>query len=136
MVVPAEPAAIATVSEGVMRVLREKHGTESGIETSVERAIQEALANAIRHGCGNDPTKQIQCVVTCEASGDVLVVIRGPGGGFDPASVPNPLAPENVLKGSGRGIFLIDQLMDEVRFADGGRELTMRKRGNRPGEPA
>lgn len=119
-----------------MRVLLEKHGTESGVGTSVELAVQEALANAVRHGCGNDPTKQIQCVVTCGASGDVLVVIRDPGGGFDLASVPDPLAPENVLKGKGRGIFPINQLMDEVRFADGGRELTMRKRGNRPGEPA
>ena len=44
--------------------------------------------------------------------------------------MPNPLEATNVLKGSGRGIFLINQLMDEVRFADGGRELRMRKRRN------
>ncbi len=43
--------------------------------------------------------------------------------------MPDPLAGENVLKSSGRGIFLINQLMDEVAFEDGGRELRMRKRG-------
>ena len=51
-----------------------------------------------------------------------------PGTGFDAATVPNPLAGENVLKSSGRGIFLINQLMDEVAFKDGGREVQMRKR--------
>jgi serine/threonine-protein kinase RsbW len=42
--------------------------------------------------------------------------------------LPDPLAPANILKSSGRGIFLINGLMDEVRFADGGRELQMKKR--------
>jgi serine/threonine-protein kinase RsbW len=58
----------------------------------------------------------------------VLIVVRDPGPGFEVAGVPDPLDGTNLLKGSGRGIFLINQLMDEVRFADGGRELHMRKR--------
>jgi serine/threonine-protein kinase RsbW len=63
-----------------------------------------------------------------EASGEVLIVVRDPGSGFECSDVANPLAPENVLKSSGRGIFLINQLMDEVDFRDGGREVQMRKR--------
>jgi serine/threonine-protein kinase RsbW len=55
-------------------------------------------------------------------------VVRDPGAGFDATAVPDPLAGENVLKSSGRGIFLINQLMDEVAFEDGGRELRMKKR--------
>ena len=57
-----------------------------------------------------------------------------PGSGFDAATVPDPLAGENVLKSSGRGVFLINQLMDEVGFADGGREVQMRKRNVARGE--
>ena len=80
----------------------------------VEMAIDEALANAIRHGCKNDATKQVQCVVTTDAKGEVVIVVRDPGPGFDATLVPSPLAGENVLKPSGRGVFLINQLMDEV----------------------
>ena len=69
----------------------------------------------------------------CDASGDLTIVVRDPGTGFDPKAVPDPLEGENVLKSSGRGVFLINQLMDEVAFADGGREVQMRKRrDNKP----
>lgn len=63
-----------------------------------------------------------------DAAGDVVIVVRDPGSGFDPAKVPNPLAAENLLKPSGRGVFLINGLMDQVDYADGGREVQMRKR--------
>ncbi len=129
MVIPANPAAIRAVTDGVAEALRNKPGVV-GHEFEIELALQEALANAIRHGCQGDPTKFIQCVVTYEDPGDVLIVVRDPGPGFELAGVPNPLEGTNLLKGSGRGIFLINQLMDEVRFADGGRELQMRKRRN------
>ena len=129
MVIPASPAAILAVTDGVAEALRGKPGVV-GHEFEIELALQEALANAIRHGCQGDPTKFIQCVVTYEDPGDVLIVVRDPGPGFELAGVPNPLEGTNLLKGSGRGIFLINQLMDEVRFADGGRELQMRKRRN------
>jgi anti-sigma regulatory factor (Ser/Thr protein kinase) len=129
IVIPADPAAIRTVTDGVAQALRNKPGVV-GHEFEIELALQEALANAIRHGCQGDPTKFIRCFVTYEDAGDVLIVVRDPGRGFEVAGVPNPLEGTNVLKGSGRGIFLINQLMDEVRFADGGRELHMRKRRN------
>ena len=115
------------MTEGVAEALRDKPGI-AGHEFEIELALQEALANAIRHGCQGDPTKFIQCLVTYDDAGDVLIVVRDPGPGFEVAGVPNPLEGTNVLKGSGRGIFLINQLMDEVRFAEGGRELRMRKR--------
>jgi len=127
IVIPADPVAINTVTEGVAEALRDKPGI-AGHEFEIELALQEALANAIRHGCQGDPTKFIQCLVTYDDAGDVLIVVRDPGPGFEVAGVPNPLEGTNVLKGSGRGIFLINQLMDEVRFSEGGRELRMRKR--------
>jgi anti-sigma regulatory factor (Ser/Thr protein kinase) len=126
IVIPADPAAIRTVTDGVAQALRNKPGI-AGHEFEIELSLDEALANAIRHGCQGDPTKFVQCCVTYEDGGNVLIVVRDPGPGFDVSRVPNPLEGTNVLKGNGRGIFLINQLMDDVRFADGGREVHMRK---------
>ena len=126
MVIPADPHAIPTVTNGVVHMLQSKKWSEDDI-MAVELALQEAVANAIRHGCKNDPTKQLQCCVTCDESGEITIVVRDPGSGFDTSSVSNPLDASNILKPSGRGIFLINGLMDEVGFRDGGRELEMRK---------
>jgi anti-sigma regulatory factor (Ser/Thr protein kinase) len=127
IVVPAEPASIPRVSQGVKQLLEGKGWDEEQI-MPVELALDEAMANAIRHGCRNDPAKQVQCIVTTDARGEVVIAVRDPGPGFEPSTVPNPLEGENVFKGSGRGVFLINQLMDEVGFADGGREVLMKKR--------
>ncbi len=127
LTVPADPSAIPRITDGVSAVLRGKHWPDDDI-MAVELSLQEAIANAIRHGCRNDATMQIQCCVTVNGSGDVVIVVRDPGPGFDPGKVPNPLATENLLKPSGRGVFLINGLMDEVEYADGGREVQMRKR--------
>jgi anti-sigma regulatory factor (Ser/Thr protein kinase) len=126
IVIPADPVAIPTVTNGVLEALRNKPGVV-GHEFEIELALEEALANAIVHGCQGDRTKFVQCCVAYEDTGDLLIVVRDPGPGFDLTGVPNPVDGTNVLKGSGRGIFLMNQLMDEVRFADGGRELHMRK---------
>lgn len=125
--IPADPSAIPTVTDGVTQVLQDKQWPDEDV-MAVELALQEAVANAIRHGCSGDRTKQLQCSVACDESGEVVITVRDPGHGFDPAAVPDPLAPQNMLKSSGRGIFLINGLMDEVQFADGGRQVQMRKR--------
>ncbi len=125
--IPADPAAMTTVGEGVTALLTSKQWPEDEV-MKVELALQEALANAIRHGCKNDPTKKVQCCVTFDAAGELVIVIRDPGPGFDVTAVPNPLEGSNVLKPSGRGVFLINQLMDTVEFTDEGRRVLMRKR--------
>jgi anti-sigma regulatory factor (Ser/Thr protein kinase) len=131
MTIAADPRAIPTVTDGVTQVLTEKGWSEADV-MAVELALQEAVANAIRHGCGGDATKQLQCSVNCDDAGEVVITVRDPGSGFDPATVPNPLDPANMFKPNGRGIFLITGLMDEVQYADGGRELQMRKRKPQP----
>jgi anti-sigma regulatory factor (Ser/Thr protein kinase) len=127
MTIPADPAAIPRLTDGVVHVLEEKRWPENDV-MAVELALQEAVANAIRHGCRGDRTKELQCSVTCDESGEIVITVRDPGTGFDPSTVANPLDPENLLKASGRGIFLINGLMDDVQFADGGREVQMKKR--------
>ena len=126
VVIPADPSRIATVTDGVLHILKERHWSETEM-MQVELALTEALANAIRHGCGNDPSRHLHCWVTADVSGELMIVVRDPGTGFDPAAVPHPLEGDNVLKSSGRGIFLINELMDDVAFEAGGREIQMRK---------
>jgi anti-sigma regulatory factor (Ser/Thr protein kinase) len=127
LTVPADPAAVPRIVEGVAAVLREKRWPEDDV-MAIELSLQEAMANAIRHGCRNDRTQQVQCCVTIEGSGEVVIVVRDPGTGFDVATVPDPLAAENLFKSSGRGVFLINALMDRVDYVDEGREVQMRKR--------
>ena len=127
MTIPADAAAIPAVTEGVNAMLTQKHWPQDQI-MAIELALQEAVANGIRHGCGGDATKQVQCTVNITSDGEVIITVRDPGQGFDPSCVANPLAPENMLKPSGRGNFLINGLMDDVQYADGGRELQMKKR--------
>ena len=84
-------------------------------------ALREALANAIKHGNAQDMAKRVH--VDMQVAGSTLEIrIRDEGQGFDPDLVGDPLAPENRLKTSGRGIFYMRTFMDDVRFqrADGG----------------
>jgi serine/threonine-protein kinase RsbW len=98
-----------------------------GKEFEIQGALHEALANAIVHGCRNDPSKKVEFCVSCDESRGLLIVVRDPGPGFDPASIPDPVTGQNVYSEHGRGIYLVNQLMDEVRFERGGTEIHMRK---------
>jgi serine/threonine-protein kinase RsbW len=126
MTIPADPNAVSGVVDGVMQIAREMRCAE-GNEYQIDLALREALANAIVHGCGNDPTKQVECCVACTESSDIVIVVRDPGAGFVPSAIPNPLASENLNSSHGRGIYLINQLMDEVSFDRNGAEIRMRK---------
>ena len=92
-------------------------------------AVREAVANAIKHGNQLDLTKNVH--VEMDVVADTLAIcIRDEGVGFDPAAVGDPLAPENRLKTSGRGIFYMRTFMDEVRFGrpkEGGMEIVLTK---------
>ena len=94
----------------------------------VVMAVREATVNAVLHGNDYDPHKQVS--VSFENTGTSLVItIADQGEGLDPATLPDPLAPENLLRGTGRGIFLIRSFLDEVHFRQlhPGTELTMIK---------
>ena len=122
---PGDFGAFSTVIESIMAVIKEM-GCAAGREFEIELALDEAIANAIKHGSSNDPSKQIQCCVACDHARGMLIVVRDPGPGFDPASIPNPIVGQNIFAAGGRGIYLINQLMDEVRFEKGGTEIHMR----------
>ena len=130
LVIPADTSAIPRVADGVMQIVDQKHFA-AGRRVEIEIALREALANAIKHGCKNDPTKNVQCCVALEEDGELLIVVRDPGPGFDVSAVPSPLEGHGLTKPSGRGVFLINQFMDEVQYEDEGREVRMRMLGSR-----
>jgi serine/threonine-protein kinase RsbW len=124
--VPGEVEAIPPVVEQIMEVIRQQ-GCAEDAEFEIEVSLYEALANAVEHGCRHDPEKFVEVVVACEEHRGMIIVVRDPGPGFDPATVPSPIVGENIYADGGRGIFLINQLMDEVRFEKNGTEIWMIK---------
>jgi serine/threonine-protein kinase RsbW len=111
--------------DGIMKIV-ESMGCAAGKEADVETALIEALANAIVHGCENNPAKKVECCVACDETKGMLIVIRDPGKGFDPNTIPSPVVGQNLFETHGRGIFLINQLVDEVHYEKGGTEIHMK----------
>lgn len=97
-------------------------------------AVRESVINAIRHGNQSDERKRVYVEFTSldgDAGPGVVIRVRDEGVGFDPASLPDCREPDNLLKSSGRGIFLIRSFMDELelqRLPEGGMEVVMVKR--------
>jgi len=123
----ADRDAVDPVVRSVMKVVRETQ-CATGREDDIELALTEALANAVVHGAGSDPSKIVECDVACDQRRGMLIVVRDPGPGFDPSKIPDPCDGDNIYSHHGRGIFLINQLMDEVRFHKNGTEIHMIKR--------
>jgi serine/threonine-protein kinase RsbW len=99
-------------------------------------AAREAVINAIRHGNREQPDKKVEVAVDLEES-EIVVRVEDRGRGFDPDSLPDPTAPDNLLRPSGRGIFLMRQFVDSVEYSfpsKRGTVVTMRKRITGPQE--
>jgi len=104
--------------------LAEKLGLNSDRKNNLSIAITEAVGNAISHGNGKDPAKKVHIQIDISAE-KLIISVTDEGKGFDPENISDPLAPENMLKESGRGIFILKQLMDDVYFSfDKGTTLT------------
>jgi serine/threonine-protein kinase RsbW len=124
--IPADFEAMAKVVDTISEVLERREVPEQK-RLEIALALQEALANAIVHGCGNDPSKEVQCRVQSDSQGHIVITVTDPGPGFRPEVVANPNRPENLYADHGRGVYLIRQLMDEVSFERGGNEIRMWK---------
>ena len=79
--ISAHPDAISPVVEAVLALAREMK-CAVGKEFEIEIAAREALGNAIRHGCGGDSSKRVECCVACDESLGMLIVVRDPGAGL------------------------------------------------------
>src|SRR5436853_1814693 len=89
-----------------------------GEETAfgVEMAVREAVTNAVVHGNQEDEAKTIEVIFNC-LEHELEIDVKDQGKGFDPTSVPNPTDAENILKTSGRGIFLMRSFVDDVQWS-------------------
>jgi serine/threonine-protein kinase RsbW len=122
----ADRNAVDPVVQEVMAAVRQMKCMD-GKEDAIALALQEALANAVIHGAKEDPTKTVECLVSSDEERGVLIVVRDPGPGFTPEAIPSCAVGENVYSNHGRGIFLINQLMDKVEFRKNGTEIRMVK---------
>jgi serine/threonine-protein kinase RsbW len=116
---------MAAVNEEVLARMQEAGYSEKDI-FSMRLALEEAIVNAIRHGNHDDPTKgvHVRYRVTDQ---EVVTEIEDEGPGFNPEKVPDPLAPENLERPTGRGLFLIRYYMTSVAFNDRGNRITLCK---------
>jgi serine/threonine-protein kinase RsbW len=126
------PSHIQAISPSVDQVLRFMRNCRKadGSESEIETALREAVTNAVVHGNGEDPRKRVYVDCRCRMDGEVSVTVRDEGQGFDTAAVPDPTASANRLLPHGRGIYLMQSLMDEVSFEEGGTVVHMRKEPN------
>ena len=120
-----------------VQVVSDHIGRMSGLDEDavhwVGVAVRESVINAIKHGNEHDATKRVhvEFMPLGGSAPGIAIRVRDEGPGFDPQSLPNCLAPENLLKSSGRGIHLIRSFMDEMvlqRAPQGGMEVVMVKR--------
>jgi serine/threonine-protein kinase RsbW len=121
-----------------VQVVSDRMGQLAGLEEDaihwIGVAVRESVINAIKHGNREEYRKlvTVEFIFTPPANPKELIVrVLDEGEGFDPEEVADPLAPENILKSSGRGIFFMRSFMDDVtlrRAAEGGMEVRMVKK--------
>ena len=121
-----------------VQVVSEHMGRSVGLDEDARHwvgvAVRESVINAIKHGNRNDAGKMVHVDFTSSHDPEdagLTISVRDEGEGFEPEEVADPLAPENMLKSSGRGIFLIRSFMDDVQLmkgTEGGMEVRMVKK--------
>jgi serine/threonine-protein kinase RsbW len=108
----------------------EREGFDEDDLHKIGMAVRECMVNAVVHGNRYNVNKRVHVLATSD-SNSLTVKISDQGEGFEPSDVPDPLAEENLLRHSGRGVFLIRAFMDEVQFrklSPNGTEVTLVKK--------
>jgi serine/threonine-protein kinase RsbW len=126
------PSHIEAVADGAAAATNFIQSCGVGEEAAfgIDMAVREAITNAMVHGNKEDEAKTVELTLNCLGR-ELEIEVKDQGEGFDPASIPDPTDPANILKTSGRGIFLMRTFMDEVQWAmrpDGGTTVRMTKK--------
>ena len=129
LVFPSHIEAVADAAAAATDFARECGLSEEAV-FGMDMAVREAITNAVVHGNKEDESKEVEVSFNCSRHA-IEIEVKDQGAGFDPAVVPDPTAPENLLKTSGRGNFLIRNFMDEVQWSsrkEGGTTVRMIKK--------
>lgn len=121
---PSDLGEVESAVELVASHLATRFTCQRIIRFNVRVALTEALANAIQYGNAQDPAKFVHIRIAFGPE-CIEAEVTDEGPGFDPLTVPDPTVPERLLAEDGRGLFLIRQLMDEVRFNEKGNAVWM-----------
>ncbi|MCS6832001.1 MAG: ATP-binding protein [Flammeovirgaceae bacterium] len=112
------------IVESFVEQAKERFQFNDDIFGNIMIAVTESVNNAIIHGNKQDKEKNVHLTVEYDKD-NITFIVEDEGNGFDVHNLPDPTAPENINKIGGRGIFLIKNLADEVRFSDNGRKIKM-----------
>ena len=129
LVLPSHIEAVADAAAAAADFAR-NCGLADEAAFGIDMAVREAITNAIVHGNKEDDTKTVEVTFNC-GSRVVEIEVTDQGEGFDPVNIPDPTAPENILKTSGRGNFLMRNFMDDVSWLprpNGGTTVRLVKR--------
>jgi len=126
VVIPSELGAARKAERTVLGEVA-KRGYSEGATFAIKLAVEEAINNAIKHGNKFDPAKVVEVTFDVGAE-QTVILVTDQGEGFDPDSLPDPTADENLEKPTGRGVMLMRAYMDEVRFNQKGNQVRMTKR--------
>ena len=110
--------------ETLLNELQSELGFDDEFYAKLMLTVSEAATNGIVHGNKLDPNKTVSISATV-SSGKLIVTTKDMGNGFVPDDVPNPLAEENLLKPSGRGVFFMNEYADKVTYQEGGTKLIL-----------
>lgn len=116
IVIPSDPALISVVDEFLESNLR-RHGIADEIVADIAICASEIVNNGIHHGNRQDPTKVVSMELKFTET-EVTVIVADQGKFFDPDSIADPVAAENLLREVGRGVFIVRQLMDRVEITE------------------
>jgi len=122
--IPSKPEVLPQFASKVIDKIKIYFRDEDIV--NVRLSLEEALVNAMKHGNKMNPDLPVEVYVEVEDK-KLVIKVRDQGEGFDFNKLPNPTLDENIKKTSGRGIFLIKNLMDRVEFFDCGRGIKMVK---------
>jgi serine/threonine-protein kinase RsbW len=112
--IESDPNNLITVEEFVNYFAREV-GVEEEKMTGLMLSVTEATTNAIIHANSCDVNKKVNIYVNIE-NDSLIIKVKDEGKGFDPSKIPDPTEPENLMKDSGRGLYLMRVYMDDVKY--------------------
>ncbi len=126
------PSRIEAIAEAAAAVagLMSRSGIDENAAFGIDMAVREAVTNAVLHGNKKDEKKFVE-ISFMSSPGALEIKVHDQGAGFNPETIPDPTADENLLKTSGRGIFFMRSFMDEVDWVirpEGGTTVRMVKR--------